>query len=375
MHLVDTTMFFSARSGGVKRYLLAKHEWLTRCKAVRHTLLVPPPQSNLPNLATTGGMSIKMRDGYRFPLAYGGWCRALAALEPDLIEAADPYVPGWAARATANRLGIASIAFYHSDVARTLSMRVGGWVAPIARAYLRRLYSGFDLVLAPSRLMLERLSDAGIHNARLQPLGVDTNTFAPECRSLDVRRKLGLPCEVRLIVYAGRFALEKNIDALIQTARLLGSQYHLLLIGGRASARISSNATVIPYQRNPQRLAMWLASCDVFLHAGCSETYGLVAVEAMACGLPVVAVAQGAVQELVDENVGILSRRAHADDLATAVQAVFAADHGRLSRQARDRAVRRHGWDSSFHRLLTHYETLCRVRPLLPAALESGLAP
>jgi alpha-1,6-mannosyltransferase len=374
MHVVDTTMFFCARSGGVKRYLLAKRQWLARhVPSIRHTLLVPAPQARSLNVQMVNSWALRLRDGYRLPLRASDWRRSLEALDPDLIEASDPYIPAWAARQAAHRLGIPAVAFYHSDMARMLTTRVGQWMGPVARAYLRTLYAGFDLVLAPSRLMHQQLLEVGIQHVRLQPLGVDVDTFAPDRADGRLRTALGLASDTRLLVYAGRFAAEKNIPLLVAAAARLGSGYHLLMIGGRARERITPNVTVVPYQRDADRLARLLASCDVFLHAGDSETYGLVAVEAMACGLPVVATARGALAELVDDAVGVLAERATVDGLVDAVIALCDQELVLIGRQARERAVNRHAWDAVFPRLLTHYATVSsRTDVPLPHALKTG---
>src|SRR5215831_8543311 len=145
MHLLDTTMFFCHRGGGVKKYLLAKHEWLGKFAApVRHSLLVPGPLPGFSDVLTCGGPSIPLVGGYRFPLSVARWRDALVGLAPDLIEAGDPYVAGLAARASAKRLRIPVVAFCHSDLPRMLKQRLGSWIGPLARLLaqlVRRLRS------------------------------------------------------------------------------------------------------------------------------------------------------------------------------------------------------------------------------------------
>jgi len=359
MHLVDTTMFFCPRSGGVKRYLLAKQQWLRRnAPQIVHTLLVPAPQRAVPGLQTCDALAWRLAEGYRLPLNLPAWQRALAKLQPELVEVADPYIPAWATRQLGLRLGIPTVAFYHSDMPRMLSQRAGRWIAPISRSYLRTLYSGFDLVLAPSRAMHQQLRGMNVSHAALQPLGVDVEVFNPQRRSAQLRERLGLATDVRLLVYAGRFAREKNIATLVATATALGDPYHLLMIGGRRAERASRHVTILPYQRDPERLATMLASCDAFLHAGDQETYGLVAAEAMACGLPVIAVGSGAIPELVDRQVGCCAGRADATELAAAAADVFERDALALGSAARLRVEQRYSWDIVFRQLLGHYARL-----------------
>lgn len=374
MHLVDATMFFCARSGGVKRYLLAKRAWLARHTPwIEHTLLVPVGSERLAGVQIADGARLPLPAGYRLPLSVADWRRRLISLAPDVIEAGDPYTPAWAARQAAHRLGVPAVAFHHSDMTRLLMTRVGRWTGPIARAYLRQLYDGFDCVFAPSRLMHHQLLDIGIQRVRLQPLGVDTDVFTPARADHRLRALLHVSPDTRLLVYAGRFAAEKNIPTLLSVAGRLGSGHHLVLIGGRGIERLASNVTVLPYQRNADRLARWLASCDLFIHAGDSETYGLVVLEAMACGLPVVAAPCAALPELVDDSVGRLAARASVDALVDAVLDVCSRDRNAIARSARERVVQRYSWDAVFPRLLNQYAGVSGRMPVrLPRTLPSG---
>src|SRR5215218_2451404 len=88
MHLVDTTLFFSPTSGGVKRYLTAKQSWLAANTTWRHTLLVPGDVTTLHpgDVSTLAGARVPGTFNYRLPLSLRAWTRALEQLEPDLIE-------------------------------------------------------------------------------------------------------------------------------------------------------------------------------------------------------------------------------------------------------------------------------------------------
>src|SRR4029077_20630732 len=138
-----------------------------------------------------------------------------------------------------------------------------------------------------------------------QPLGVDPEVFSPAHRGTPLPRRLGLAHDARVLVYAGRFAEEKNLPVLLQAFARLGAPYHLLLIGGERATRPAPNVTMIPYRRDSVELAQWLASADALVHAGTKETFGLVILEAMACGRPVVAARAGAFPEFVDDSVGM----------------------------------------------------------------------
>ena len=357
MHLVDTTLFFSPTSGGVKRYLTAKHHWLKTHTAHRHSILVPGEQRQLvpEGISTIAGMRLPGTFNYRLPLSSRIWRSMLDALEPDLIEVGDAFHPAWCASTVARRRNIPLIAFFHSNLAQLLGRRFGLGIERAVTRYLRSVYAQFDLVLAPSRLMCSYLAQLGVPRTALQPLGVDTQIFSPARRTLDLRRALELPDDARLLVYAGRFSEEKNLGVLHTAMALLGKPYHLLLVGGGRSARPSQNITVLPYRRDSLELAQWLASADALVHAGSSETFGLVIIEAMACGRPVVGVRAGAVPELVDERVGELAEPDNAASMAAAISRLYQRNLEALGAAARQRALQGFTWSHSLSMQLANY--------------------
>ena len=361
MHLVDTTLFYSPTSGGVRRYLNAKHRWLRTHTPHRHSLLVPGPATALKpgDTSTIAGWKVPGTFNYRLPLSPRRWASLLDALEPDLIEVGDVFHPAWCAMRTARRRAIPLVAFCHSSFPQLAGRRLGRAVEQALAGYLRGVYERFDLVFTPSRTMHDYLGALGVPRIALQPLGVDTEIFSPQRRTLDLRRTLGLGDSTRLLVYAGRFSREKNLAVLHAALRLLGERYHLLLIGGARSGRTAANVTVLPYRRDSIELATWIASCDALVHAGCSETFGLVIIEALACGRPVVGMRAGAVAEHVDETVGMLAAREDAAAMAAAIAALYDRDLAAMGRAARVRALRCYTWSQSLRLLLGHYTTLC----------------
>jgi len=357
MHLVDTTLFFSPTSGGVRRYLTAKHAWLRAHTLHRHSLLVPGTVTELHpgDVSTIAGWKVPGTFNYRLPLSPRRWVRMLDALEPDLIEVGDVFHPAWCAMRSARRRDIPLLAFFHSNFPRLAGRRLGRIIEAGLAQYLRRVYERVDLVLAPSRQMCDYLAGLGLRNTALQPLGVDVDIFSPQRRSPGLRRTLGLADDTRLLVYAGRFSAEKNIDVLHGALQRLGGRYHLLMLGGGEYARPAPNISVQPYRRDSVELASMIASCDALVHAGCSETFGLVIIEALACGIPVVGANAGAVPEHVDESVGMLAPPGDAAGMAAAIAALYERDLAALGRAARERALQRYTWTRALQLLLGHY--------------------
>lgn len=361
LHLVDTTLFYSPTSGGVKRYLNAKHAWLAAHTVWEHTLVVPGRRNRIERggTCTLAGYKVPGTFNYRLPLNARRWTRLLAELEPSLIEAGDAFHPGWCAWRVAQRRGIPVAGFYHSNLPQLMGRRfLGAITEPALRRYLRALYGRFDVVFAPSRVMCGYLADLGVPHAVHQPLGVDAEVFHPRRRTHTLRARLGLPADTRLLVYAGRFAEEKNLPLLLQAFVRLGRPYHLLLIGGRRTARPQANVTMLPYRRDSLELACWIASADALVHAGTRETFGLVTLEAMACGRPVIAARAGAFPEIVDEKVGMLAEPESVTGMAEAIVALYQRDLETVGAAARARVLRHFTWDRSFQSQTAAYAGL-----------------
>ncbi len=370
MHVVDATLFYSPTSGGVKRYLLAKHEWMRRHTSWRHSIVVPGERDRHEpgDVSTIEGRLVPGAFNYRLPLNPLSWSRAIDALEPDLIEVGDAFHPAWAASSVARRRGIPLIGFYHSNFPELAGRRLGSAVQKFIEWYVKLTYERCELVLAPSRYICEYLQGMGVAHATHQPLGVDVDTFAPARQARDLRGELGLPPDTRLLVFAGRFSAEKNIPVLLEAFRLLGAPYHLLLIGGDAAGR-DGNLTRLPYCRDNRALAGYLGAADAFVHAGVHETFGLVILEALACGRPVVAMRAGAVPELLTEATGVMAEP-HGDparvaaNLAAAIDSLYERDLDALGRAARAHVVGSYSWTRALQGLMARYQAAVGVREM-----------
>lgn len=373
MHLVDITMFYAPEGGGVSTYLNAKARWLAKHSRVRHTILSPNVRSRgrAPALVRMPGVSLPGIHGYRMPLSVSGPVRQLQAVQPDIVEAGDAGHCAWAALRMQQRHGIPAVAFYHSDLPRLVEHRLGRAAAAAVRKYLAHLYRQFDMVLAPSHLMVQQLADMGVTDALHQPLGIDSGVFRPDRRVDTLRQHLNLASNSRLLVYAGRFTPEKKLGVLIEAVRRLGRPYHLVLVGGGTELPRFPQITYVPFKRDQRQLARLLASCDLLVHPGDCETFGLIVLEAMACGLPVVGTTGGGVSELVDEKTGILAQPNDPASLAEAIEAIYARDLMQLGVNARRKAAEHFDWSQILPQLMTRYGSLLAGGERAALALES----
>src|SRR5438552_3133079 len=169
------------------------------------------------------------KDERRWPWRVTPWFQAMLRYAPDIIEVEDPGLVGWVALHAARELGVPLVAFCHSELVGTVARRLGPIPATVMRAYLRSFYRRCDLVLTPSEFMRRPLLRWGVDNVVVRPLGVDLKIFNPAARTMTLRRELGLAESARILVYAGRFACEKNLSVLLAAFRRLGRPYYLLM--------------------------------------------------------------------------------------------------------------------------------------------------
>ncbi|MCU0951023.1 MAG: glycosyltransferase, partial [Burkholderiaceae bacterium] len=383
-HVADLTMFWGPASGGVRRYIGAKHRYLERQAGCSHSTVVPASGAARPAgrgaraavASDTGevgvpSLPLPFAPGYRVARSRRAAVDVLVRLQPDVIEAGDPYNLAWAALDAADALDVPAIAFAHSDLP-ALAARVGGARGQaLAERYLARLYPRFDRVLAPSRALCARLRQLGAR-AEWQPLGVDTRCFAPHRRDPAWRERLAIDDDQRIVLYAGRFAPEKNLPLLVQAVARLGPRYVLVLIGDGpvrvADGPFAGQVRALPFEREPLALARALASCDVFAHAGDIETFGLAPLEAMACGTPVVVQRRGGLADLVDARVGAAIDAPAGERVAAFASAIrrLCDEAGTPAAAARRLAARRralaHDWDVLLPQLAQRYASLIHLR-------------
>jgi len=360
--LVDTTMLFAPRSGGVKRYLLSKKAWLEANRpSVAHTLVVPGVKHKAggDGIVQLHAAKLPFGDGYRWPSSVRRWGAWVASMNPAVIEAGDPYTPGQGALEAGQRAGCPVVGFCHSDPAGLAALHFGEWAKKPVEKRWAKLFSQFDRVVSPSRFIAQRLEEAGVGGIVIRPLGVEIDTFHPDRRDRDwLLKKLGLGADARLLCFAGRPAKEKNVDVLIDAVQRLGAPYHLVLVGAGAGMPPEDRVISLAYEKDPKAVARIIASCDAFVHANDKEPFGLIVLEAMACGRPVVGVNAGGVAETVDQSVGQLARSADPADYAEAIEALFARDVEALGQAARVKTVEQFAWNRVFEDLSMLYGEL-----------------
>lgn len=357
-HLADVTMFMSHSGGGVRRYLEQKRRWLQNNGQWRHTVVAPVDSAA--DTVLVPAVPLPFSKGYRFVLNRSACARILEKLSPDIIETGDPYRLAWASLDAAETLHVPAVAFCHSNVEEMAKSTLGKFASLSVRRYLTRLYNRFDLVLTPSQWMRHCLLDAGVTRVLHQPLGVDTRAFHPMRRDPDWRASLGLPDDAKVLIYVGRFSTEKHLDTLCDAVRRLGAPYHLVLFGAGPLIPAGERVVVRDFEPDARVLARALASADAFVHGGDQETFGLAALEALACATPLVARNRAGLGELVSDKLGAVVGGGTSADFADAIRDLFSrmrTGDGELRRNARRRAESQE-WRNVLPQLTNRYQRL-----------------
>jgi glycosyltransferase involved in cell wall biosynthesis len=265
--------------------------------------------------------------------------RRLRALDLDVFHAHHPFLLGASARRLARAAGRPFVFTYH-----TLYERYAHYVPlphrMVARRAIRwsaRFADTADLIIAPSDFVARRLRTLGVRQPiEMLPTGVDLDRFRPGDRA-SARRSLGLGTEDRVLLYVGRLDREKNLEFLLDAvARVKAPRIRLLLVGRgtqtaalrRAAATTGLGSRVeLRGGSPPAGLPTYYHAADAFVFASTSETQGLAVLEAMACGLAVVAVRASGIEEIVTDGVSGLLVPEDAAAFAGAVDQILADDH------------------------------------------------
>lgn len=308
-----------------------------------HRVVVVAPQASHPPAGESGVLRVPAVPAptypdFGLPLPIGPrLARVIGDLDLDVFHAHHPFLLGGSARRLARRAGRPLVFTYHTLYDKyahyvPLPRRPVAWSAV---AWSRRFADSAQLVVAPSSGLASRLRAQGVRQPILVlPTGVDLERFRPGNRLLR-RHALGLPTSSPILLWVGRLDREKNVGFLLEAFDRVAaahSQAILLLIGrGMQSAALAEQASrMLAANRirfvggvEPERVHHYLQAVDALVFASVTETQGLSVVEAMAAGLPVVAVRAMGVEEVVVDGVSGLLVPPDVPSFASAVLALL----------------------------------------------------
>lgn len=247
-----------------------------------------------------------------------------AAADCQLIHIQTPFMAHYAGLRAARSLGLPVLATYHTlfeeYIEHYAPLLPADWLKKLARKLSQRQCNQLDAVIVPSRAMQQRLSEYGVETPiEVLPTGIPVERFQGGDRA-GFRARHGIAAERPVALFVGRVAHEKNIGFLLEALphALQRCPQLLLLIAGEGPALHELQASVarlgltsavqfIGYLDRQHELPACYAAADVFAFASRTETQGLVLLEAMAAGLPVVALAEMGTIDILAPGQGALS--------------------------------------------------------------------
>lgn len=182
-------------------------------------------------------------------------------------------------------------------------------------------------VITPSQWMKSLIEQSFFKDYRIQVVnnGIDLKVFHPyeEKKVQEIRKKYHLPAGQKILLgVAGVWEKRKGLDTLIELQGLLSADYVIVLAGvSRVQIRMLPAGMIgIERTENKEELAMLYSAAYIFLNPSMEESFSLVTVEAMACGVPVIVLDTSAVKELADEQSGVVLHENHPHAFASAIK-------------------------------------------------------
>jgi glycosyltransferase involved in cell wall biosynthesis len=273
----------------------------------------------------------------------------------------------------AKKFNLPLIASYHTHLPQYLHHYNLGMLEEVLWGLLRSAHNQADLNLCTSTAMVKELRSHGIERVDLWQRGVDTELFQPDQATPEMRDRLsqGHP-DCTLLLYVGRLGAEKEIDRIKPILEAIPNARLALVGDGPNRLALEQHFAETPthfvgYLRG-QELADAYACADAFIFPSRTETLGLVLLEAMAAGTPVVAARSGGIPDIVTDGVnGYLFDPADENGAISATQRLLSHQRERETlRQNARLEAERWGWPAATHQLRRYYQAVLS-RHVLPS--------
>ncbi|GIF45580.1 alpha-1,6-mannosyltransferase [Asanoa ferruginea] len=348
LRIVRLANFIMPRSGGLRTalrslgsgYLANGHQPILVMPGERYSDEV----TDQGRVITLPGPMVPLTGGYRVLVGRRQLARLLDRLAPDRLEVSDRTTLRWTGR-WARGAGVPSVMVSHESLAGLL--RISGLPGAAGRraadALNARSAEAYDTIVCTTGWAAEEFVRIGVP-VRRAPLGVDLETFHPGRHDPLVRSRFASSSEV-LLVTCTRLSPEKKPELAVDALATLvgaGVPARLVVLGdGPRRAALEERAAGLPvtfagFLPDQAAVAGLLASADVVIAPGPVETFGLAALEALACGTPVVVNAASALPEVV--GAAGASAPGNGPELAAAVRGLLALEEGLRRSRARARA-------------------------------------
>lgn len=304
----------------------------------------------------------------------------LRSFRPTLIHIVNPVVLGLNGIYYARKMRVPLIASFHTNLAAYAHLYHVPFLDPVAWSYLRLLHNQAILNLATSEAMVGELKKRDFHNTRLWAGGVDAELFHPRQQSDAMRARLtGGKIKDPVLLYVGRLAPEKQLERLRPILDAI-HPIHIAFVGdGPDRTRLEHifEHTQVHFLGllHANELASAFASADAFIFPSTTETLGLVLLEAMSSGLPIIAAKSKPSEELIRQTeAGILFDSEDQESLLHAVRSLLTQPdlHHQLATQARS-CIELRGWEIPTKALVEYYQVAVRAHQLHHHSVTSDI--
>lgn len=288
----------------------------------------------------------------------------LEKFNPDVIHVVNPAVLGLAGIVHSKIHNIPLVASYHTHLPQYLQHYGLGMLEGLLWELLKAGHNQAALNLCTSTAMVEELTARGIERVDLWQRGVDTELFHPSLVSEQMRDKLSQNhSEAPLLLYVGRLSAEKEIERIKPILEGI-PEARLALVGDGPHREalekhfMGTNTYFVGYLTGTD-LASAFASADAFVFPSRTETLGLVLLEAMAAGCPVVAARSGGIPDIVTDGVNGYLFEPKSDDagaIAATMRLLEKKEEREIIRQNARQEAERWGWSAATRQLQSFYE-------------------
>lgn len=373
MRVAIITETFLPKVDGIVKVTCLLLDHLSR-RGVEALIIAPrygdgPRYKDVP-ICSLPSMSLPLYPEARLGFATLALFRELAAFNPDVAHLFHPVMTGIPAMGMLKWMGVPTVTSFHLDYARLAKQfRIGlfnlGFAGPVIDELTKHIFNWSDYSLAPSKLVQRQMQKLGIGKVGLWRRGVDAQAFHPGFRSPAMRDEMtgGNPDET-VLIYVGRLSDEKQVEHIRPALENLPNM-RLVLVGDGPARHVLQRAfsslpvTFMGYLRG-ERLSQAYASADIFVFPSRLETFGLVVIEAMAAGLPVVAARVGGVSDIVAEGeTGYTFASGDTRALTEGIRNIASSRDNMTSMGAKARAyAERQSWDAIMDEVIELYATL-----------------
>lgn len=290
----------------------------------------------------------------------------IRAFAPDLVHVATPDILCSRAVTFARSLRTPIVASLHTHFETYCDYYGLGWLRPAVEWHLDRFYRRSDMILVPTPSIMQAMAVRHGHDkVRVWGRGVDSDLFAPARRSSAWREAHGLRADEIALTFFGRLVIEKGTDRfaeVVETLRTQGHPVRAVIIGeGPAREQLSAQLphAIVTGHLTGISLAIAIASTDILLNPSLTETFGNVTLEAMACGLAIVAADVPSTNNLAVDGVSALISPPSASDYAGRVRRLLMDPSLRstLSRGARSAALQ-WSWEQVLDTVVGNYRVV-----------------